>query len=131
MEAKMKILVIDDHEGTREFLTLVLEGMGHQVLLAKNGPGGIEIIKQNSDNLDLVITDRKMPGMLGEEVVRSVKRDYPHIRVILMSSYVDDALVSVAKAAGADLVMQKLGHIEQIEQIIDALLKPLPKEEEK
>ena len=110
----MKILVIDDDEDIRGFLAFILKEMGHQIILAEDGLKGIEIVKENSDLLDLVITDRHMPGMLGEEVVRFVKLHYPQIKVILMTALLDEAVALVAKAAGADTVVLKNHFIKEI-----------------
>jgi len=114
----MKILVIDDDKDMRELLKIIIEEKTeHKVLIAKNGLEGIEILKKNP--VDLVITDRKMPQMLGEEVVRYVKLNYPHIKVILMSSVVDDVVALAAKDAGADLVVQKGNLVNTVEKFLD------------
>ena len=101
------ILVIDDNDAIREFFEVFLTWRGHKVILAKDGREGIEIIAKEYNNLDLVITDREMPHMLGEEVVRIVKLHYPHLKVVFMTAQLDEAIASAAKAAGADLVIEK------------------------
>lgn len=117
----MNVLVIDDEEGMRLLLEAFLKDETSTVLLAENGPQGLELVRENSVNLDLVITDRQMPGgMLGEEVVRSIKSHYPWIKVILMTGDSDEVIKEVAIAAGADLTIYKPF---QLKDLIDEIEK--------
>ena len=86
MEPTAKILVIDDEPGMREMLSYELEQQGYKVITAKNGKEGKE--KFTKDDFDLVITDMKMPGMDGIQVLKEIKTFLdPNVEVIIMTGY--------------------------------------------
>ena len=65
------ILVVDDEEGLREGLSRLLEDEGYRVLCASTGEQAFEIVRQT--HVDLVLTDMKMPGMNGIELLKKVR----------------------------------------------------------
>ena len=81
----MKILVIDDEASTRDLLKLSLESDGHTVFVAEDGPKGLEIFARELPSL--VLTDIKMPGMDGIEVLRRVKEQSPDTEVIVITGH--------------------------------------------
>ena len=103
----LKILIIDDSESMRFIIQEILSNNDHEVLTACSGEEGLLILKQHSD-IDLILTDRRMPGgMLGEEVVRRAKLMRPELKIVLMSSDDPQEILPVAKAAGADKFLDK------------------------
>jgi len=110
---KKRILLIDDDADIRELFAISFQIKGYEVFLAEDGQRGIEMV--NSDpRFDLVITDRQMPRMLGEEVIRSLKLKYPYLKIVLMTANLNPAIAAVAEAAGADLVIEKSGDLPDI-----------------
>jgi len=106
----MKILVVDDDEYIRQIIAEILEDQHHQVVTASLGSEGLEILKKEAD-FDLVITDRNMPGMLGEEVIKVAKLQCPEIKVFLMTGLMTKKVELAAKAAGADAIFDKKNYI--------------------
>jgi PAS domain S-box-containing protein len=80
-----KLLVIDDEASTRDLLKLSLESDGYTVFTAEDGPTGLEIFAR--ENPSLVLTDIKMPGMDGIEVLRRVKERSPEVEVIVITGH--------------------------------------------
>ena len=80
-----KLLLIDDEASTRELLKLSLESDGYTVFTAEDGPTGLAIFA--SENPSLVLTDIKMPGMDGIEVLRRVKEQSPEAEVIVITGH--------------------------------------------
>jgi DNA-binding NtrC family response regulator len=78
-----RILVIDDEDRIRRLLRTALEMEGHQVLEARQGNEGLEVIRTTAP--DLVITDLMMPDKDGLEVLLALKREAPELKVIAMS----------------------------------------------
>lgn len=79
------ILVIDDNDTLREGVVAVCERMKHRALNSNSGRTGMLVLDQN--NVDLVLTDLKMEGMDGLEVLREVKRRSPETAVVIMTAY--------------------------------------------
>jgi PAS domain S-box-containing protein len=80
-----KLLLIDDEESTRELLKISLEAEGYEVYTAEDGPAGLKIFAEQSPAI--VLTDIKMPGMDGIEVLRRVKRDNHDTEVIVITGH--------------------------------------------
>ncbi len=82
-----KILVADDEESIRKMMQITLELDGHQVLLAEDGPTGLEMFKKESS--DVVFLDVRLPGMDGREVLIHIKALDPDSEVIMITGYGD------------------------------------------
>ena len=82
---KFSILVIDDEKNIREGLAMALEDEGYEVITADNGKTGLDIALK--DEVDLVITDLKMPEISGEEVLREVISKTPGVPVIVLTGH--------------------------------------------
>jgi two-component system response regulator AtoC len=87
-----RILVVDDEEGVRSFLVEALEGAGHSVAEAGDGDAAAERLRRES--FDLMITDLRMPGLRGLELVRIARAERPEMRVIVLTAHgtVDSAV---------------------------------------
>ena len=97
-----RVLVVDDDELLREQLAMVLERLGHSVIMAENGRAGLEAAERDSP--DLVITDLSMPGMDGFELLERLKAGTrtQHIPVIVVSGEGDAASVVRCLERGAE-----------------------------
>ena len=104
---KFTILTIDDEENIRNGLADNFELEGYNVLQAENGKKGLEIVSKN--NVDVVITDLRMDGISGEEVVQKITTDYPAIPVIVLTGHgsIDDATAAI-KAGAFDFLTKPL-----------------------
>ena len=80
-----KLLVIDDEASTRDLLKMSLESDGYTVFVAEDGPKGLEIFAREKP--PVVLTDIKMPGMDGIEVLRRVKEQSPDTEVIVITGH--------------------------------------------
>lgn len=82
-----QILVIDDEKPTLSMFGLLLGALGYQVLTAENGHEGLATLQREKP--PVVITDIKMPGMDGIEVLRSIKQIAPETEVIVITGHGD------------------------------------------
>jgi DNA-binding NtrC family response regulator len=80
-----KILVVDDEQSMTQFLSIVLRKEGYQVTAVNNGKDALEKIR--AENFDIVITDIKMPGMDGIQLLSSIKKQDPSLPVVIMTAY--------------------------------------------
>jgi two-component system, response regulator, stage 0 sporulation protein F len=72
VDTKAKILVIDDEESIRSLLDTILRRKGYNVILADNGPNGLERFRK--EHPDVIVLDLKMPGMDGLTVLQEIRR---------------------------------------------------------
>ncbi|MBU4257935.1 MAG: response regulator, partial [Proteobacteria bacterium] len=83
----LKLLLIDDEEPIRVALGRSLRSDGYDVLTAENGKIGLEVFKEESPSI--ILTDMKMPGMNGIEVLKSIKGINPEAEVIVITGHGD------------------------------------------
>lgn len=87
------ILVVDDNDELREFVTQALELAGYQVLDSADGESTLEMLRQ-TEAIDLVLCDVILPGIRGGELVRQIRGIFPDVEVIFMSGYVSEDIVN-------------------------------------
>ena len=83
----LTLLCIDDEPIVLTLRKMLLESVGHRVLLAESGPQGLKILQ--SENIQTVIVDYKMPEMTGSEVAERIRAVRPELPIIMLSAYVD------------------------------------------
>lgn len=103
------VLTIDDSDFMRMMLTDMLSHEHHKVLQAKSGEEGLEMLKGETCGIpvDVCILDIKMPGMNGLEVLEIIKKDYPDLKVIMLSAMCTEEIVKKALELGADAFVAK------------------------
>lgn len=117
---KKKILIIDDEVGIVEELKDYLSEEGFNVQTAVDGKAGMELLE--SFGPDLVITDLKLPDISGIEILKKARTDYPHMRVVVSTGYVDQSLIDEAENFGRDSFIQKPFDLEAIRKEVDKLV---------
>lgn len=117
-----KILLIDDDEDLRPMLVKFLKERGHEMCEAANGREGLELIANGP--VDLVITDLVMPEQEGVETIRSLRADYPAVRVIAISGLTrrSDFYLKLAAKFGADRTLLKPFALENLGLAVDQVL---------
>jgi len=100
-----RIVVIDDHESMRTGIALVVERMGHEVLTAASGMEGLEHV--TSGPCDLVISDYRMDGMDGLEVLEAVKGERAEADVLIITAHGSIEVAVEAMKRGATDFLQK------------------------
>ena len=116
-----KILIIEDNRGMREGLELHLRRRGHRTRVAANGAEGIKLL--NDEEADLVITDLKMARMNGLEVLQRIKKDKPHVEVMVISAHGNIETVVDAMRLGAADFIGKPFSSEEFGAKVDRLLR--------
>jgi len=91
-EGKQSILIIDDEAAVRETAMDILAESGFQVTTADNGYDGIDLFRNNYQQIDVVLLDMKMPGLNGTETYRELRQISPDLKVIFTSGYSDAAV---------------------------------------
>ncbi len=109
-----KILVADDEQNLRRVLVALLRRDGHEVVQAASG---LEAIERLTD-VDVVITDLRMPGADGMEVLRTASKNYPHVPVIMITAYGSVGQAVEAIKAGAFDYIEKPFEQDSIRSIV-------------
>ena len=118
---KFTILIIDDEENIRNGLEANFQLEDYNVKSASNGKDGLELIKKG--DIDLVITDLRMDGVSGEEVVRHVATETPGIPVIVLTGHGSiDAAVQAMKLGAYDFLTKPL-NLDQLNLIVKRALE--------
>jgi len=103
----LRILIVDDETSQRELIGGFLKKQGHEVFLAGSGAEALGRLKDT--RVDLVISDFKMPGMSGLELLRGVKAVNPEIPFILVTAYgTVETAVQTMKEGAADYITKPL-----------------------
>jgi DNA-binding NtrC family response regulator len=84
-KTKSTIMLVDDEEDFVEMLDLRLKEIGENVVTAYNGSECLDVLE--TQDIDVVILDVKMPGMDGIEVLQAIKKQYPLIEVIMLTGH--------------------------------------------
>lgn len=124
MDGKPEIHVIDDDAAMRESLAFLLDVNGYKPVLHKSANSFLEEI--TSEGLTCVISDIRMPGMSGVELVRRLKNQGAPCRVILITGHGDVALAVEAMKAGAVDFIEKPFNDAAILESIQSLLNTRP-----
>jgi CheY-like chemotaxis protein len=104
----LTIVVVEDHDDVRRYLGLFLEQLGANVVLARNAFEGLDAIKSNRP--DLVLSDIKMPGVDGFELLREIRAlgpDEGNVAVIAMTALLAQADRARVLNAGFQAFLQK------------------------
>jgi two-component system response regulator PilR (NtrC family) len=111
-----RLLVVDDEPSMREFLEIMLAQEGYQVCAAGDGVEGLKLYRKEEP--DLVLTDVKMPGMNGLDLIREIHAVDPSVPIIAITAYAcaDDAVRAVRE--GAYDYLSKPFEIEDLRIII-------------
>ncbi|MFC3853362.1 sigma-54-dependent transcriptional regulator [Salinispirillum marinum] len=99
MSLKPTILVVEDDQNLRDALQDTLELDDYQVLVADAAESAMQLLARHAVNM--VVSDVRMPGMSGYELLAVLKREYPHIPVLLMTAYGEVAHAVEAMQNGA------------------------------
>jgi len=110
------ILLIDDDKSFVEMLEASFSKMDYKICIANNGKDGLEILQK--EQIDLVITDLRMPGINGMEVLKKVKEYDHHIQVVMLTGYEDMQSTIKAMQLGAYDYVEKPVDLERLKVIV-------------
>src|SRR5262249_12083051 len=86
------VLVVEDEDMVRSLTRNILQRSGYTVLEAGNGSKALEVVEEHQGRIDLMVTDVVMPHMSGRELAERLAPLYPHLKVLYLTGYTDDAV---------------------------------------
>ncbi|MBC7249235.1 MAG: response regulator [Anaerolineae bacterium] len=113
MADEVRVLIVDDEEGMRDFLAFVLKTEGYQPLTAAGGREALELLQRN--NVDAILADLKMPGMDGLELLRRIREYDENAVVIIMTAYASLQTALEAMKYGAyDYLLKPFDNVDTV-----------------
>jgi len=121
MQAKTKVLLVDDEQDFTQPMSSWLTAKGYSVRVANDGEGAIKIVKE--DTPDIVFLDLKMPVMDGVEVLRRIREFNKTLPVIVITAYIDDPKAKEVNSYGISGVFYKGADFMEGLSLIESVLR--------
>src|SRR5579884_2445642 len=120
---RRRVLVVGDDESLRRVTQVQLEQAGYEVSVAADGASAIATLQKSGQ--DLVLTDLKMPGMSGLELLHRIRKEYPDTVVIMITAFGSvDTAVEAMKAGAYDYITKPV-RSEELELVVARSLQHL------
>jgi two-component system NarL family response regulator len=120
MSAVLKIMLVDDHYLVRLGLASVIALEPDMTVCAEASSGEQAVALFRQHRPDVILMDLRLPGMSGLDTTRTIRREFPDARIIVLSTYISDEEIYTALQAGA---MAYLVKSVQREELMDAMRK--------
>ena len=118
-----KVLVVEDEEAVRYLTRVLLERSGYNVLDAANPHEAEAVFGKQTDSIDLLVTDVVMPGSSGPALFKRLAERQPGLKVLFMSGYTDDTMVSEGRLDTGGAFIQKPftadGLMRKVREVLD------------
>jgi DNA-binding response OmpR family regulator len=138
--ASYRILIVEDQREISRLLRSALETLEHDIRVAEIPSGEEAILDSSRNRVDLLVSDYRLPGMTGIELMGKVRHYHPEMKVILITGQTDPMIRKEVAEAGADAFFIKpvpmadfLDAVERHLGLVETILPPepiLPVEEE-
>ncbi len=116
------ILIVDDEQSMREFLSIMLDKRGYETVAEDGGKAALERLEAG-ERFSLIVTDLKMPGVNGLDVLEQAKELDPACQVIVVTAYATpESAISAIKQGAYDYI-QKPFKVEQAEVVVERALE--------
>ncbi len=119
-----QILVVEDVAAVREFVRRALTNEGHHVVVAEDGLKGLAMLA--SGDFDLLLTDIVMPGLDGIALALKVAKEYPKVRILLMTGYAAERQRAHNLDALIHRVIPKPFSLQEICRVVNEALAEWP-----
>ena len=116
------ILVVDDEPSVRKLACAILNRSGYRTLTAAEGREGIKLFEEHRKDIRLVVSDLMMPQLDGPGMLRGLRVIEPNLRSIVITGLGEENRIAEAKAAGADLILNKPFTADQLLSDVKQLL---------
>jgi DNA-binding NtrC family response regulator len=117
---RARIVLADDEDAARRSLGEILTEDGYAVRLAADGEEALRLVAEDAP--DILLTDLKMPGLDGMELLARVRAAYPDVAIVVMTAYGTIASAVKALRAGAEDYLTKPIDVEELEHLLQTVL---------
>lgn len=117
---RSRLLIVDDDPGMRENLSELFESLGYEVRTAANTPDALAVLEEVE--VDLLLTDYKMPGPTGIELIEEAWKRQPMLRAVLMTAFGDSFAAMESVRRGAVGYLNKPFEADEIVALVERVL---------
>jgi PAS domain S-box-containing protein len=118
------VLLVEDEDAVRTLSRLILQSGGYTVLEARDGQEGVRVAQQHPGLIHLLVTDLVMPRMSGRQLAEVMTEARPHLQVLFLSGYTDEAVFQHGVLDAGVAVLQKpfspIGLARKVREVLDA-----------
>ena len=117
------ILLVDDDPVVRAVASRLLRRSEYSVLEASGGMEALQILRQQEQGVDLMLTDILMPDLSGWELSELVRAEFPAVRILYMSGFADEEVVRTRSLSESNFLPKPFG-FESLTRAVQNLLRP-------
>lgn len=120
------IVLAEDETPTRTTLTIILEKAGYKVTAVNNGKEALDFllsIDQEAGLADLLVTDIRMPGLTGMELIDQLRKNNINIPVLVITGFKSEAVLQLTRKGCNDFIEKPFGPGEVLQRVEDVLRK--------
>jgi two-component system, cell cycle response regulator DivK len=117
------VLIVDDYDDALDMYGFYLKSQGYEVLTASDGPEGLELARAHRPAV--ILLDIRMPGMSGNDVVRSLRADlrFATTPIVALTSHALEAEIAAVRSAGFDEVISKPCLPDALVDVVERMLQ--------
>jgi len=117
------VLLVEDEESVRELVRVTLTSRGYKVLEAEHGEAGLRIAEETKGTIDILVTDVVMPGIGGRELAKKILAKRPTTKVLYLSGYTEDAIVTQGGLTAGTAFLQKPFTLQNLAKKVREVLR--------
>ena len=117
---KSRLLIVDDDQGMRENLAELFGSLGYDVRTAANTPEALAVLDEQ--DVDLLLTDYKMPGPTGVELIEAARKRRPGLQAVLMTAFGDSFTEIESVRRGAVGYLNKPFEADEVVAFVEKIL---------
>lgn len=114
----MRAMVVDDSATMRSLVRRILGATRFKLMVEDAAEGVTALARMKSGSVDLVFLDHNMPGLSGIETLIEIKREMPHVAVVMMTSQMEPDVVARAQAAGVAGFLKKPFYPKDVDEVL-------------
>ncbi|RST48890.1 response regulator [Variovorax sp. MHTC-1] len=119
-----QVLVVDDEVALARLMQENLRDLGYQAEAFSSGAAALEAFRQGGQQYEAVVTDDRMSGLSGTELVREMRSIRTELPALIVSGHVSADLLTRAREVGAAEVLKKPVALAELARVMERLLRP-------
>ncbi len=114
----LRAMIVDDSATMRSLVRKILDATLFKLTVEDAAEGVDALVRMKSGSVDIVFLDHHMPGLSGTETLAEIKREMPHVAVVMMTSQMEPAVIAKAKTAGVDGFLKKPFYPRDVNEVL-------------